>query len=88
MGFHIMLWQPAGIPTKSPPLLHQESCVNTPILVLFQKCHVRDKVNIAKGICGQDILNNEYILHKILSSTYDHRSVKTGHPVRSAIHKH
>jgi hypothetical protein len=22
------------------------------------------------------------------SSTYDHRSVKTGHPVRSAIHKH
>jgi hypothetical protein len=21
-------------------------------------------------------------------STYDHRSVKTGHPVRSAIHKH
>jgi hypothetical protein len=22
------------------------------------------------------------------TSTYDHRSVKTGHPVRSAIHKH
>jgi hypothetical protein len=23
-----------------------------------------------------------------LISTYDHRSVRTGHPVRSAIHKH
>jgi hypothetical protein len=26
--------------------------------------------------------------HATQSSTYDHRSVKTGHPVRSAIHKH
>ena len=24
----------------------------------------------------------------LLSNTYDHRSVRTGHPVRSAIHKH
>jgi hypothetical protein len=24
----------------------------------------------------------------ILTGTYDHRSVRTGHPVRSAIHKH
>jgi hypothetical protein len=29
-----------------------------------------------------------YIMTKDLTSTYDHRSVKTGHPVRSAIHKH
>jgi hypothetical protein len=26
--------------------------------------------------------------HRGIISTYDHRSVKTGHPVRSAIHKH
>jgi hypothetical protein len=28
------------------------------------------------------------ILKKSVVGTYDHRSVKTGHPVRSAIHKH
>ena len=26
--------------------------------------------------------------HQDLTNTYDHRSVRTGHPVRSAIHKH
>ena len=29
-----------------------------------------------------------HILFSNIPSTYDHRSVKTGHPVRSAIHKH
>jgi hypothetical protein len=24
----------------------------------------------------------------LVNTTYDHRSVRTGHPVRSAIHKH
>jgi hypothetical protein len=30
----------------------------------------------------------DHIHHYRGASTYDHRSVKTGHPVRSAIHKH
>ena len=37
------------------------------------------------------LLRQDVMLHQDLpwgSSTYDHRSVKTGHPVRSAIHKH
>jgi hypothetical protein len=29
-----------------------------------------------------------HICHLVDMSTYDHRSVRTGHPVRSAIHKH
>jgi hypothetical protein len=29
-----------------------------------------------------------HILSTSYTSTYDHRSVRTGHPVRSAIHKH
>ena len=34
--------------------------------------------------------NNHTIIfaNQLQQSTYDHRSVKTGHPVRSAIHKH
>jgi hypothetical protein len=27
-------------------------------------------------------------IDRLLLNTYDHRSVRTGHPVRSAIHKH
>ena len=36
-----------------------------------------------------EIANQQNILDQMSrSNTYDHRSVKTGHPVRSAIHKH
>ena len=34
------------------------------------------------------ILIDGYKVTCVFTSTYDHRSVKTGHPVRSAIHKH
>ena len=35
-----------------------------------------------------DITPYTMIVIALQRSTYDHRSVKTGHPVRSAIHKH
>jgi hypothetical protein len=38
---------------------------------------------------SRDVIKNYYILLFLGQMyTYDHRSVKTGHPVRSAIHKH
>jgi hypothetical protein len=36
--------------------------------------------------CHQKLLDIRFFFGQIF--TYDHRSVKTGHPVRSAIHKH
>jgi hypothetical protein len=53
------------------------------------------------GWCGETpvkafwFIGVEFVNHntfskidRLLLNTYDHRSVRTGHPVRSAIHKH
>ena len=39
------------------------------------------------GIIGGHLVHI-IMFEKSLIITYDHRSVRTGHPVRSAIHKH
>jgi hypothetical protein len=49
-----------------------------------------------RGLKGTQLLSSAsiFIVNKYITNvsfeinTYDHRSVKTGHPVRSAIHKH
>jgi hypothetical protein len=44
-------------------------------------------LHVYSGACSLVMqININFIAAGI--STYDHRSVKTGHPVRSAIHKH
>ena len=53
----------------------------------------REKVNLELGHqSGDQIFYKKIHLYIFCRSlwldTYDHRSVKTGHPVRSAIHKH
>jgi hypothetical protein len=40
------------------------------------------------GDCSVLFVTVIIVIIAVLMNTYDHRSVKTGHPVRSAIHKH
>jgi hypothetical protein len=44
---------------------------------------------VVLGPWNRSCFSNKYYMHCLSTlDTYDHRSVKTGHPVRSAIHKH
>ena len=43
---------------------------------------------VTKGLRPPSALNSSHIVLLANFNIYDHRSVKTGHPVRSAIHKH
>jgi hypothetical protein len=48
--------------------------------------HREPSLNVSKR---EQYVKTIYIICKIGGlNTYDHRSVRTGHPVRSAIHKH
>jgi hypothetical protein len=42
----------------------------------------------ARALSTEELYSSSYMFYQAFISTYDHRSVKTGHPVRSAIHKH
>ena len=43
---------------------------------------------VTKGLRPPSELSRCHIVFWTTFNTYDHRSVRTGHPVRSAIHKH
>jgi hypothetical protein len=83
-------WQASCLRDPSSNMKHSCRLLlahRVPYIVLPSQAGGRERLQSC-GYFWFAVNAQRYIVQWQLLGTYDHRSVKTGHPVRSAIHKH